>query len=462
MTKPRQAVLIIHGIGEQRPMETLRSFVLGVLGPALGPDGKRRFYSKPDPNSETFELRRYRAFEGQADSDFIEFYWQHQMPVAAWRFLLSWLWPLMNRPIKSMPPRFVILWWLAWTSIVILVAAFLLALLPWAGLSVTYNFLVPSATGIAAVVLGSVGYLVRSFVGDAAIYLNPHPRTVEARNAIRTSGVELIERLQNDGRYDRIVIVGHSLGSVIGYDILSFAWHRASEEFRKKVEAGGLPQDNPVQTALKSSETLAGQMKPGSAEQWKAATRSLAAEMEKLGLHWIVTDFITLGSPLAHASLLLARGPGDLKRRIEERELPVAPPFREDGVQFAYARTGKSPAGNKQSARVPDHAALFALTAWTNLYFPCRAFFYGDLIGGLVGPAFGMGVTDRSVVTKVSGGWLAHTHYWTRYPRFSENVDSSPVRLIEALDLDRKTLNPRSNVPKKQSPDHRKKNLPTT
>jgi hypothetical protein len=31
MSKPRQALILIHGIGEQRPMETLRGFVDGVL-----------------------------------------------------------------------------------------------------------------------------------------------------------------------------------------------------------------------------------------------------------------------------------------------------------------------------------------------------------------------------------------------------------------------------------------------
>ena len=93
-------MVIIHGIGEQRPMETLRAFVLGVLGSTHRPDGTRAFYSKPDPNSETFELRRYRAFEGRTDSDFIEFYWQHLMPIAAWRFLFSWLWLLMKSPRK--------------------------------------------------------------------------------------------------------------------------------------------------------------------------------------------------------------------------------------------------------------------------------------------------------------------------------------------------------------------------
>ena len=449
MTKPRQAVVIIHGIGEQRPMETLRSFVLGILGSTHRPNGSRAFYSKPDPNADTFELRRYRAFEGRTDSDFIEFYWQHLMPVAAWRFLFIWLWLLMKRPVQSMPPRFVILWWVAWISLVLVALAVIASIAAWLGITVPQFPLATKVPWGAAVIGALVGFLVRAFVGDAAVYLNPHPRTVAARNAIRSSGVALLERLQSDGRYDRIVVVGHSLGSVIGYDILSFAWHRASEDFRRKVEAGGLPTDLPAQGALAAAEQLAKAGGPNLKEQWRAIARAVAAEFRQLGLRWLITDFVTLGSPLAHGSLLLAHGPADFSRRAGERELPVSPPFREDGIHFSYQRAGRSSGGKRQTARVPDHASAFALTTWTNLYFPCRAFFYGDVIGGSVAASFGPAIADRAVATKIRKGWLAHTSYWTRYAGFDTNPDSAPVRLIEALDLDRQSFPRRAPVRRK-------------
>lgn len=448
MTKPRQAVVVIHGIGEQRPMETLRSFVLGVLGSAHRPDGKRAFYSKPDPNADTFELRRYRAFEGRTDSDFIEFYWQHLMPIAAWRFLFIWLWLLMRRPVKAMPPRFVALWWVAWIAVALVVVSVVASLGSWLGIELPQFPLASELPWGAALIVALVGFVVRAFVGDAAIYLNPHPRTVEARNAIRASGVALLERLQTDGRYDRIVVVGHSLGSVIGYDILGFAWHRASEAFRRKVEAGGLAIDTPPQPALAAAESLANAGGANFDQQWRPATRALAAEMNALGLRWLVSDFVTLGSPLAHAKLLLARGPSDFRRRVEERELPVSPPFREDGTHFSYLRTGRSPGGKRQSVRVPDHAAVFALTAWTNLYFPCRGFVYGDVIGGSVTPSFAMGVADCSVVTRIRNGLLSHTAYWTRFAGCEADAKSAPMRLIEALDLQRSSF-PR-RAPKKR------------
>jgi hypothetical protein len=441
MTKPRQAIVVIHGIGEQRPMDTLRSFVEGVLGPNERVDGKQAFHSKPDPNAEGFELRRYRAFKGQTDSDFIEFYWQHHMPIAAWRFLFSWLWRLMRRPIEAMPRRFKVLWWIAWIIFVLLAIALFLSIARWLGLPVWAPPAPAKLPWLLAAAAASLGAVIRSFVGDAAIYLNPHPRTVEARNRIRAAGVAVLERLQNDGRYDRIIVVGHSLGSVIGYDILSFAWHRASEQFRKLVEEGKLPVDQPAQDALDIAETLAADRHRADFPQdWLASARALSRELKGLGFRWLVTDFVTLGSPLAHADLLLGRGPEDFQRRTEERELPTSPPFEEDGAHFSYERDGKSAAGNKQTARVPDHAAVFAVTVWQNLYFPCRFFFHGDLVGGPAGLHFRPGVKDVSVVTKVWHGWLAHTNYWTRYDGFDDEPNSAPGRLIKALDLNRETF----------------------
>jgi hypothetical protein len=430
----RQAVVILHGIGEQRPMETLRNFVLGILGREFQPKGKRAFYSKPDPNAENFELRRYRAFDQKSDTDYIEFYWQHQMPVAGWAFILSWLWLLMTRPSSAMPKRFRFLWFIAWALAALFAADVVWEILRWFGLSLPKLGTLPKTGGALAILFGFLGFVVRAFVGDAAIYLNPHPRTVAARNAIRSSGVELLERLQSDGRYDRLIIVGHSLGSVIAYDILSFAWHRASEAFRKKVEAGDIAGSSLSQPQLKVAEKLA---VAGNdlLSSWPPATRKVAEEMRALGLPWMVSDFITLGSPLAHASLLLAKGPEDLQRRKEERELPTSPPYEDDGKHFSYSRTGTTASGAKIRLQVPDHAALFALTRWTNLYFPCKYLFRGDLVGGPVAQNFGEGAIDLPVKTKVWSGWLSHTFYWTRYPEFELDPDSAPNRLIQALDL---------------------------
>lgn len=53
----RQAVVIIHGLGEQRPLETLNDFI----GPALPVDaeGKLEFYSRPTWGAQAPRLEHH-------------------------------------------------------------------------------------------------------------------------------------------------------------------------------------------------------------------------------------------------------------------------------------------------------------------------------------------------------------------------------------------------------------------
>ena len=435
MSTRRQVVIVIHGIGEQRPMDTLRSFVAGVLGPDAGAGGDPPFYNKPDPNAEGFELRRIRAFDRNHDTDFVEFYWQHLMPIAPSRFLFSWLWTLMQRPARDMPPRFRFLWWLCWIATLFGVAVIMLALANFLVRRPMSTSGVPELSAVLLAMAGSVWGFVLAYVGDAAIYLNPHPRTVEARNAIRSAGVALLERLHNDGRYRRIIVVGHSLGSVIAYDVLRFAWSRTATDWRDRVEAGKLVPTRPALPKLAESEALAAKSEAEIQAGWHEAAKSNFAEHRALGLDWLVTDLITVGSPLAHSDLLLAGNRADLERRQHERELPTSPPHREDRQHFSFQRPVRD---GKRGPRpwVLDHAAVFALTTWTNLYFPCRHLFYGDPVGGTIGDLFGPGVRDCAVRTSLWRGWLSHTFYWTRDRGW--NAEDGAVRgLIEALDLNR-------------------------
>jgi hypothetical protein len=44
---------------------------------------------------------------------------------------------------------------------------------------------------------------------------------------------------------------------------------------------------------------------------------------------WLISDLVTLGSPLTHAEFLIAADRADLERRMAARELPKSPPYRE-------------------------------------------------------------------------------------------------------------------------------------
>ncbi len=64
------------------------------------------------------------------------------------------------------------------------------------------------------------------YVGDCARYLRDAPDNIQARNEIRKIGLQVLQDLHDqrsrDGtpRYDRIVVVAHSLGTIIAYDVL--------------------------------------------------------------------------------------------------------------------------------------------------------------------------------------------------------------------------------------------------
>jgi alpha-beta hydrolase superfamily lysophospholipase len=72
-----------------------------------------------------------------------------------------------------------------------------------------------------------------TIAGDAAHYLDTIPENIVIRHEIRRDGIELLRKLHMVGRdpsddntefidkpYDRVVVIGHSLGSAIAYDVL--------------------------------------------------------------------------------------------------------------------------------------------------------------------------------------------------------------------------------------------------
>ena len=66
----RQAVVVIHGIGNQRPMDTLRPFVDAVLNVDPARDQDPKYYSDPENLSGTFELRRLQSRDSRPRTDY--------------------------------------------------------------------------------------------------------------------------------------------------------------------------------------------------------------------------------------------------------------------------------------------------------------------------------------------------------------------------------------------------------
>ncbi len=425
----KQAVVLIHGIGEQRPMQTLRGFVRSVW--AAGEDVKHPYatpglWSKPDDVSASFELRRLTTSQSRSGlrTDFFEFYWAHMMQgttlghVAAWARLLLLRWPSqVPRPLRGV-------WFLILVALVLAALFAINAALPDERKVLALPAWLSLAIGIGA--LPVLEGVLRGVVGDAARYLNPAPANIDSRHKIRSAGLTLLENLHGRG-YERIVIVGHSLGSVIGYDILTHAWAKLHDDHNAPAK--------PQHAALERLEALA-VAEPFDREKYRAAPPDLAQELRANGNPWRVTDFVTLGSPLTYAAILLARDEAELRLRQHDRELPICPPVLEvervegkERRRFSFRKRIEIPDKRDRFIRVPHHAAVFAPVRWTNLFFPPRRTFWGDVISGPLAPVFGPGIEDVPLSTAQRRGLLSHTLYWT----LPKDTDDAPhLRALRA------------------------------
>src|SRR5215208_3678111 len=98
----RQAVVLIHGIGEQKPMDTLRGFVNAVWTRDRAIHNRfagHAVWSKPDTVSEGYELRCLTTPQNESGirTDFYEFYWAHLMEGTSYGHVLAWARALLIR-----------------------------------------------------------------------------------------------------------------------------------------------------------------------------------------------------------------------------------------------------------------------------------------------------------------------------------------------------------------------------
>ena len=459
-----QAVIVIHGMGEQIPMQTLNSFVDAVwtkdesLLDTGKPDpntggrhSQNASWAKPDKANDNYELRRIttEASKDGPRTDFFEFYWAHHVKETTVRQLLSWIKTLLFRnPFRSVPIGVLPVWILLWMVTLITFAA---TIYPWLNDQEIVAF--DTWVHIGVVAFGAAiwyllsRHLIRSF-GDVARYVKAAPYNVHIRQTIREEGVGLLEKIldqknedEETYKYDRVIIVAHSLGTIVAYDILTHAFARRNTRFARETA----PQTEPVRAALEQAlreATQTGELDLGA---FRALQDKARSELNRQGLRWTVSDFVTLGSPLTHAEFLLAKDKADLRAEQEKRLFPTCPPtleydlttkqkhftYRYGGITDHYLATlggtreaRKRAERHAEAPRTPHHAAQFAYTRWTNLYSPHRLILFGDVISGPVGEAFGSlsargepltGIKDIQVMPKGKGfpPFLSHTKYWS-------------------------------------------------
>jgi len=465
----KTAVVIIHGIGEQRPMGTVSGFTRFFAG--------NFFRSKPDPQSPLFELRRLSTYVDDEDNKperelveeaqqklqeypagtvFYEFYWafhyRDTRPALVTRWVLLTLGRLIGAGEFSRRGRKITT---VVASCVAVALVFLLAVIfvAW-GVSELMsgggNVISGTWKIAAGILLPRVACALRPFfigwVGDAARYLGSSPDNPIERQQIRAAGIDLLRRLHEDRDiekqlvYDTIVLMGHSLGSVIAYDILQNYWLQVNREIK-------LDRNDTTVTEI---EAMVGSDPPATAESWNVpqgksgqAYQALQAKLmavvatktEDTPLRrtikdvWRVRDFVTLGCPLTYARLILANNGKELFNRQQQRELPTCPPTKdrcadETGrASFVFTYTPITGA----NCLVPDQAAPFLLTRWTNLYFP------QDPIGGPLRPIFGWGIRDEVVQIDFSDEKKQSLKYRLQY-YMDHFFGGAHVRYWELLD----------------------------
>jgi hypothetical protein len=426
---PKQALIVIHGIGEQQPGQTLMEFVQAVFGTE---SSQTLRWVKPDSLSDSFETRKVTikaaashpgaAGGGRPTTDVYELYWAHLVRDTTTGQVLGWMRNILLRKLADIP---------AYLRPHVLVIRTLLALAllagGWAAVFAALNPGTPAGYraggGVVAVAIALLGVVLKRLIkpgkklltghlGDAARYFEPKPDNIARRQEIREAGVRLLERMHESGEYQRIVVAAHSLGSAIAYDMLTFAWNRLRQE-----------HSDPDQASFGALAAVESALMPENAEAAATvAPRDLQyaawQEHRTNSQPWLVTDLVTMGSPLTHAHLLMAGSKEAFSSMKKNRILPSCPPQAEltaiGQPRISYALSDRSMDGSFRGGfLVPNHGALFALTRWTNLYFPFHGIIGGDPVGGPLKGNFGDWISDRPVRTRKAGFMgFAHTRYW--------------------------------------------------
>jgi hypothetical protein len=447
----RQAVVIVHGMGEQKPNDTLRGFITAALPPT--PKAEDGYHSRPDKITDSYEARRFLApryapggEEKNAQTEFYEYHWSHMMQGNRLDDMWSTLRRILLQPIWKVPAGLRVVWTLFWAAIVWTIWAFIDG--PFSGINLAdigAEALIRTLIG-GGIVTFALTYLVtkllpswitKSFV-DVVRYVDTSPRSYDARRKIRKGMVDLLRGLHESGRYERIVVVAHSLGAYIAHDGIQYLWgqmnkiHGGSPDAVKGAgeSPSGLKELEVAASALGSQPTAA------AVQSYQDAQRDLWLGMRRHGNPWLITDFISVGTPMYLADQLYTKNRKMFEGLVARTELVTAPPVS-DGAKYNNINDTKLWfSWRNGSRRVLYHGAPFAVVRWTNMWFPAVWGFFGDWFAGPLAPLFGTGIKDVKLTgnkpKRLIPGY-AHALYF-KFPGDTSD-DSVTTKLRDTLDL---------------------------
>lgn len=231
------AIIIIHGIGQQAPFETLDSFCRGLIV-SLGLKVKDIEHclapfqnNKGDRFTDSFIRINLKSpiNDGVTRIDIFEYYWANlterkitTSEISEWindtlkgaKTLYKNTPELKNITAQSKGKYWHKLSSLAnWGMIVFRILKFFLALIPsWEILRGLRNFIEKKAA-----------FIIIGYVGDVAIYtsMDVKSKNYNTRSAILKGSMTLLQNILKKKRYSNVIVAGHSLGSVIAYDTVN-------------------------------------------------------------------------------------------------------------------------------------------------------------------------------------------------------------------------------------------------
>jgi hypothetical protein len=447
--KPKQtvrtAVVIVHGMGEQLPLDTLNQFIKTAL-PKV--EGERRYFSRPERVTDSYEARRHLAAKQTKNgkllygqTEFFEYHWSYLMTDNKLGDLLPTVRRMLFRKPSTVPFGLRRVWWLVWTLIITLTAIVIIALIR--GIVEEFTLAGILAATLPAIVAGilfrllkSAGNVVTKSFVDVVRYLDRSPRSYEVRRAIRKGMIDLLRAIHDKDRYSRVIIVAHSLGAYIAYDAIAYLWPQMSKlhcgpiSKSQPLPLRGLPElEAAAERVLQHPVEEPNEDQMGELLHFRAKQFELWKGLREQGSPWLVTDFISVGTPMYFAHLLYTKTRAEFDQLVRTAELPRCPPRHTDqtveGPDLAGVRYG----WNNQGRIVLTHGAPFAVVRWTNLYFPAEKSWNGDWFGGPLRSLFGKGILDHSIMGNLPGRrtpGLAHARYFV-YPNDIEPDDAATV-----------------------------------
>jgi acyl carrier protein len=237
----KTAFLVIHGIGEQNPFETLDSFARGLINHLrsedIGLEARHQIIERKGASGSGWieNYVRLASAEGKDIIDIHEYYWAY---LSEEKITLSEIWDWVEKALQATKnfyrenedlvqryerdgkARFR-LERVAWNLYLLRMAHPFIKL----AIAILSLFRTGRLSIIDKLIEGLNKYLrpiLIGYIGDTAIYttINEKSRFFRLRQQILAESQALLESIL-DNDYDRVIIAGHSLGSVIAYDTLN-------------------------------------------------------------------------------------------------------------------------------------------------------------------------------------------------------------------------------------------------